>query len=297
MESNTINYSIVIPTFNRLEYLKLLIPKLEALNYFNWEAIIVDDGSTDNTSKFFENFNHDRIHYYKKVNAERGAARNYGVLKSKGAYITFLDSDDFLLPDIFNVASNFLINNPNSKIFHLGFEIRKPNGIVIQKEEKLPAILNEILIQKNVMACCGVFILREVAINFPFNEDRNLSGTEDYELWLRLAAEFQIQHLNGVQAVIVDHQARSMHEDDILKLIKRIEKFIACTMENVKVQQFLGANSKKFLAYRYSYISLHAVISKNKSIALNYLQKALLNDFSLVLSKRFLTIIKKLIIM
>lgn len=296
MEFNSISFSIVIPTFNRIEYLMSLIPKLDVLNSSNWEAIIVDDGSTDNTNHFFKDFTHDRIHYFRKENAERGAARNYGVSRSKGKYITFLDSDDFLLPDIFNVASNYLANNPSCEIFHLGFEIRNVEGKVIHREEKLPLVLNEVLIEKNVMACIGVFIRREVAVDFTFNEHRDLAGTEDYELWIRLAAKYKIHHINGVQAVMVDHQTRSMHDHDINKLIKRIEKFIACSLENVEVKQYLGAKRKKFVAYRYSYIALHAVLSNNKIIALTYLNKAILNDFSLIFSKRFLLIIKKLII-
>ena len=66
--------------------------------FTDFEVIIVDDGSTDNTEEVIAQLNYERLQYFKRPNLERGAARNFGIMQSKGKYITFCDSDDILYP-------------------------------------------------------------------------------------------------------------------------------------------------------------------------------------------------------
>ena len=68
-------------------------------SYINWELIIVDDGSTDNTEEIVKDFRDERIKYFKKIHEERSIARNYGIDKATGLYISFLDDDDYYLPE------------------------------------------------------------------------------------------------------------------------------------------------------------------------------------------------------
>jgi glycosyltransferase involved in cell wall biosynthesis len=295
MESNSIQFSIVIPSYNRLEYLKLLIPKLEALNFTNWEAIIVDDGSFDGTYDFFLNWSNQNIVYLRQVNKERGAARNTGLQIAKGDYITFLDSDDYLLPNSLIVASDIIDKNPGIPLFHLGFEMRNREGDLLIAADVLPTLLNNTLIEKNAIACLGVFIKKDVAICHPFDESRELSGTEDYELWTRLAAIYPFLHFNKTIAVLVQHESRSMLDKDINKTIKRINKFIELVLADPVRVKYIGRNLNNFIAHRFSYISLHAAINNKNKIALNYLIKSLLKSPILLFRIRLYIILKKII--
>jgi glycosyltransferase involved in cell wall biosynthesis len=295
MESNSIQFSIVIPSYNRLEYLKVLIPKLEALNFTNWEAIIVDDGSFDGTYDFFLNWSNQNIVYLRQVNKERGAARNTGLQIAKGDYITFLDSDDYLLPNSLIVASDIIDKNPGIPLFHLGFEMRNREGDLLIAADVLPTLLNNTLIEKNAIACLGVFIKKDVAICHPFDESRELSGTEDYELWTRLAAIYPFLHFNKTIAVLVQHESRSMLDKDINKTIKRINKFIELVLADPVRVKYIGRNLNNFIAHRFSYISLHAAINNNNKIALNYLIKSLLKSPILLFRIRMYIILKKII--
>jgi len=90
--------SIIIPTFNRQHMLKDAISSVLAQTYKNFEIIIVDDGSTDDTKDVVKAFGDYRIKYIWQENAGVSSARNHGVRLSQGEYIAFLDSDDIYLP-------------------------------------------------------------------------------------------------------------------------------------------------------------------------------------------------------
>ncbi len=83
-----------MPSYNRAHLLSIAIESVLLQHYSNWELLIVDDGSTDNTQKVIQDYNDIRIVYFKKNNGGVCSARNYGVQHAKGEYIAFLDSDD-----------------------------------------------------------------------------------------------------------------------------------------------------------------------------------------------------------
>ena len=87
-------FSIILPTYNRANLLPKAIESLINQDYKDWELIVVDDGSLDNTKEVVEAFDEPRIQYVYQENAERSAARNNGIGLAKGQYIGFLDSDD-----------------------------------------------------------------------------------------------------------------------------------------------------------------------------------------------------------
>lgn len=295
MDSKEVLFSVIVPAFNRRQHLLKLIEKFSAISYEKWELIVVDDGSTDNTASLFENINSDRIKYVKQKNCERGAARNHGIKIATGDYVTFLDSDDFLMPNVFSVACAIINENCGIALFHLGYEIRNVENRVLSPAEKLPELLNDLLIEKNVMACLGLFIKRDVAQGFLFNEDRDLAGSEDYELWIRMAAVLPIRHFNFTVAVLVEHQGRSMQEFNVSKIVLRIEKFIHYALINPQTSAFIGSRKNEFIAYRFSYISLHAALAFDKALSIRFLWKAVLKFPKLLVQFRFYVIVKKMI--
>lgn len=112
MEENNPLISIIIPTFNRCELLQKAIDSILAQTCRKWELIIIDDGSTDNTSVLLESYKDNRrIKSYYQDNQGVSIARNYGVKKSTGDYIIFLDSDDIFYPDLIQTLYNFNFEN------------------------------------------------------------------------------------------------------------------------------------------------------------------------------------------
>ena len=86
--------SVVLPTFNRAHTINEAIQSIQAQTHSNWELIIIDDGSTDNTSEIVQLIDDNRIKYYKTTNGGASRARNVGMQKSSGDWILYVDSDD-----------------------------------------------------------------------------------------------------------------------------------------------------------------------------------------------------------
>ena len=99
-ENNKPLVSIVIPTYNRANLIKMSINSILNQIYKNYEIIVVDDGFTDNTKEVIERFNEEKIKYYKhKINKGAAAAMNTGIKHSKGDFVAFQGSDDKWLPE------------------------------------------------------------------------------------------------------------------------------------------------------------------------------------------------------
>ena len=92
--------SIIVPIYNMGAFLDKCISSIIKQTYKNYELILVNDGSTDDSESICENYLDDaRVHYYKKQNGGLSDARNFGLSKASGSHVTFIDSDDYLHPE------------------------------------------------------------------------------------------------------------------------------------------------------------------------------------------------------
>ncbi|MBK6521010.1 MAG: hypothetical protein IPG08_01025 [Sphingobacteriaceae bacterium] len=87
-------------------------------------------------------------------------------------------------------------------------------------------LANGVLINGNVLSCNGVFLKKEIALQFPFNESRKLSVSEDWDLWLRLSARYKIHLIGVVTSYIVDHEERSVMSFNEQKLLDRMHELL-----------------------------------------------------------------------
>lgn len=290
-------FSVIIPTYNRENFIIKTIHSVLSQTYTNFELIIVDDGSTDNTEKVIKCIKDKRIKYFKKENEERGATRNYGTNKAKGDYITFLDSDDLLYSKYLEEANSFIKKNKSINIFHQLFEVKNNSGRLIQSADYSNSNVFKSLIKKgNFMACQGVFLKADFAKSNLFIEDKNLAGSEDYELWLRISTTTNIVINPVVTSALIDHSERSVTNINIAKLISRKELMLHYLLSNNLINKKLIKFKNLLKTGAYSYISLHIALSKqSKKIALKYLFKALKPSPMFIFKRRFFAIIKHLI--
>lgn len=264
-------FSLIIPTYNRAGFILKTLQSVLNQTCKDFEIIIVDDGSTDNTQELISTVGDSRIKYFKKQHGERAAARNFGIERAAGDYITFLDSDDLLYPHHFEEAFNLIQKYNHPEWLHSGYEIRNEKGKILRQQNKRRGSINKSLITGNHLSCLGIFVRKDIAIENKFNEDRDIIGSEDYELWLRLAAKYQLYYSNEITGCMIQHTERSVMGFDQQKLVKRIEKLI----EIVKSQNELNARAlKKFKAHRYLYLSLHLAMNKDIVHSGIYLFKA-----------------------
>ena len=291
---NNIFFSIVIPTYNRASFILKTINSVLAQTYPHFEIIIVDDGSTDNTEEIIKGISSEKLHYLKIKNAERGFARNYGSLNAKGDYITFLDSDDILFSTYLSNAHESIVKYAYPAFLHLGYEVINCDNKLLYKVDQLKNDNINFLIKGNFLSCTGCFLRKDVISHFQFNEDRNLAGSEDWELWFRVLANHGIKTDNRISAQMINHQNRSVtvsHGTEE-KLIQRKELALKYAFKDKKVQEHYGKYYHQIDAFGDSYISLHLALIGNNKRSIHYLVKSVKGYPMIVFSKRFLVIIK-----
>ena len=195
MYNRTPFFSVIIPVYNRRDFLPIAIESVLKQTFSGYELIIVDDGSTDGTTKLLRS-DLSRIKsliYMYQKHQGISSARNYGIKNANGNFIAFLDSDDRFCRQKLQIAYEHIQNNPGYKIFHTN-EIwykngkllpqkayqKKPTGFVFKQVLKLCCISSStVVIKKDLFKDIGLF-------------DKNFPVCEDYDLWLRAASKHPI---------------------------------------------------------------------------------------------------------
>jgi glycosyltransferase involved in cell wall biosynthesis len=215
-------FSIVVPTYNRADLLGVAIESVLKQTYSDWELVIVDDGSTDNTAEVVKNYGDARIRYIYQTNAERSAARNNGIAQATGRYICFLDSDDYYLPErlILLFSEITKINCPVAMFY---------TGVMIDKNGKLSRQATDYKRYKDVfdsiagnfIGCPQACISREILEEFKYHTGFRIG--EDMELWLRIAQKYPVTYLDEQYTfVALEHDDRSVN---VMKYNSGAEQF------------------------------------------------------------------------
>ena len=193
--------SIIVPCYNYGHFLAKTLASIKAQTFQNWECIIVDDGSTDNTKEVANGYivNDNRFVYYYQPNKGLSNARNTGLKLAKGKFIQLLDADDLIEPDKLKNQSDFLVQNPQTDLvfgYSLFFIKTSDNNISYfpcpnpfrqekYSNEIVANFLNHLLIQNRIPVCAP--LLRAKIIHTIKNFDETLTSCEDWDFWLRIA--------------------------------------------------------------------------------------------------------------
>jgi len=290
--------SIIVPTYNRGNLLSKTLVSLTNQEFKNIEILVIDDGSTDETNVICQKLatENTQLKYYKISNRERGAARNYGAQLAAGKYVNFFDSDDLAYPNHCSIAAEIIGEKENPEVFALSYDIRNQFGR-LKKTKVLKTEVAEFITSGNDLSCNGVFIRKDIALGNPFSENRTLSASEDYELWLRLSAKYEFKCYTKVSHAVIHHPTQSTLNFNPLPLIDRKLLMLQLAFNDENVSAKFGKQKKKMEFGAYSYISLHISLSgNNKALAFRYFIKGISKHPSGIFSKRILAIIKHLII-
>ncbi len=184
--------SVIIPTYNRGWILHEAIDSVLAQDFIDFELIVVDDGSTDNTVKILNSYKKDIIVLHQN-NQGVSAARNRGIMESSGSLIAFLDSDDLWLPKKLSRQVDYLNLNPDAMICQTE-EIWVRNGVRVnpkKRHKKLSGMIFERSLALCLVSPSAVMIKRRL-----FGEiggfDETLPACEDYDLWLRISCRYPV---------------------------------------------------------------------------------------------------------
>lgn len=192
-ESNSPLVSIVIPTFNHALFLKNAIDSIRAQTYSHWEAIIVNNFSTDETIDIVTGFNDDRIRLLNFRNeGVIAASRNQGILHANGEFVAFLDSDDVWYPEKLATCVSTL-QDGNDLVCHgelwVGESTRQREMLYGPRSR---ATYRQLLYRGNCISTSATVVRRSILVALNgFSERTDFVTAEDYDLWLRIAKSTQ----------------------------------------------------------------------------------------------------------
>lgn len=184
--------SVVIPTYNHARYLGRALQSVLDQTYVNWEAIVIDNHSTDYTDEVMASFADHRITYLKiHNNGVIAASRNAGIRAAKGEWIAFLDSDDWWTPNKLQVCFKN-INDQVDLVYH-DLEIVRDHPVIFQrkkmksKQVKKPVLI-DLLVNGNKIANSSVVVRKRLLDQIGgIDENIEMIASEDYNAWLRIA--------------------------------------------------------------------------------------------------------------
>lgn len=213
-------FSVVLPTYNRAAWLRGAIQSVLEQTFKDFELIVVDDGSTDNTREIVSSFNDRRIVYMYQENKERSAARNAGILRASGSYVCFLDSDDLYLPWHLEILSQAIeALKPSADFVFTDIDEKRNSGKYNLKPEfkldKVTPLSQEKAFEfflLNPVVCMRWCVKKEVILGCLFDEKFRIG--EDTELLTRLAAaNTGIFHLKEVSVIYTEHDDRTVNSE------------------------------------------------------------------------------------
>jgi len=226
--------SVIIPTYNRESYLSRAIDSVISQTLKPFEIIVIDDGSSDGTKNLIKN-NYSDIKLITQKNKGVSAARNIGIIKSRGDWIALLDSDDEWEKTKLELQSQEVLKNPQYLICHTN-EIWIRDGVRVNQKKKHQKFGG--YIYKKCLDICRISPSSAMIKKTLFNEigffDENLRLCEDYDLWLRITLKHKVLFID--KPLIIKHGG---HEGQLSKLEGGIEQYRIQSLENILNQEQL----------------------------------------------------------
>ena len=244
--------SVIVPTYNRAQQLPRALDSILCQSCSPKEIIVVDDGSTDETSALMTS-EYPEIVFIQQQNTGVSSARNVGIKRASGDWIAFLDSDDEWLPEKLEIQMKALYENPEIKICHTN-EIWIRNGKRVNPKKKHEKFGGWIF-QKCLPLCC--ISPSSVIIHKSFFKeiglfDYSLPVCEDYDLWLRITARNPVLYIE--EPFLIKYGG---HEDQLSKKYWGMDRFRIKSLEKIissRVLSDLDENAAKKMLMKKIYI-------------------------------------------
>jgi glycosyltransferase involved in cell wall biosynthesis len=284
--------SVIVPAHNYGHFIGSALDSLAAQTFENWECVVVDDGSTDNTSEVVQAYAHKdaRVRYLHQENSRQAAARNNGVRNSAGKYFQFLDADDLIEPRklerqveylerhpdvdiVYGDTRFFCSDNPSELLYSMWGENKpwQPGISGCGAEVLLPLVrLNTIPINS---ALTRRSILERVG---PFDEE--LPPVEDWDFWLRCAeagACFRFSDMEETRALVRSHPSSSSRSRlRFVSSILLMRKRLATRLKDVEARRL----NAKLMGEAEGTLGVEEVMNNNRARGFYHLGMAAVLD-------------------
>lgn len=261
--------TVIMPVYNRQDYVKEAIDSIINQSYQNWELLVLNDNSTDRTLEIINTYSDTRIKIISH-DSNQGISfnRNLGIELSTGDYIAFLDSDDIAAPNRIEVQLNFLIKNPNFVIVGSNIQAIDKNGTTIDSVTRYTLKAEEIplrLLFNNYFTTSAVMLNKALIYNEKFSSEYIVA--EDYHFWIRIISKHKGWNLPLTLTFyrchdtnISNQKEKLMIEADHKILALQLNKIGSFLNEEVNIYYHIGKNQLNL--YSGQIIKLDSALSK-----------------------------------
>jgi glycosyltransferase involved in cell wall biosynthesis len=264
--------SIVIPTYNRSTVVRRAIDSVFAQTFQDFEVVVVDDGSTDDTRGALVGYP-DRLRYIAQKNQGPAAARNHGMEQARGQFIGFLDSDDLYYPDNIEAHVRVFERNPAAGLVYSGSLIVDHEGNPIKEQRPDPRNRGDVLerlILYNFITTSTV-LMRKECFTAVGGMNTRLWFAEDLYYWLRIAAKYPVDFAEQVLVRYQRSQIALSHGNPLMEIVPKHMEMLDLAFADPDLATRL--RPLKAEAYRSAYASYAAT-------ALEILQPAVARDMA-----------------
>ena len=290
--------SIVIPLYNKQKHIKKTIFSVLDQTFSDFEIIVINDGSTDNSLKVLDTIEDKRLNVFSTINQGVSKARNFGISKAAGKFIAFLDADDIWfkhhLEDLKKLQEQF----PDCGLYCKAYLKKEGNLDIPSRYNSIPnnkpwkGIVEDYFKASkinNIAWTSSVMIPKSILEDFNgFDEKITLGAGEDTDLWIRIALNYKVAFSNNVSAIhMLDSDNRISNSNTNLRRFIDLDKYEEEAKNNSSLKTYLDLN-------RYSFAIQYKLV-KNTLKANEYIDKInpnSLNKKQLFLLKQHPTILK-----
>ncbi len=274
--------SVIMSVYNGANYIAQAIQSVLDQTYHNFELIIVDDGSTDNTSQIVSSFDNHSIRYIYQQNQGQSSARNTGIQIAQGKYICFIDHDDIFLKDKLQLQVTLLDTHPQVGLVYGWADVIDSSGhstrdtlTATYEGDVLRTLLRHNFIRSPSLVMCRREVFDKVGIF-----DRQLPPCEDYDMWIRIAyAGYEVA---CVQSLITQYRVHTTNaSSNIKKSISKDIEVLTKFYSNPSLEADIVAYKPVVYGYTYLIFALQCYRVSDRQQGLVYLQQASQFDRSL----------------
>jgi len=296
--------SVIIPVYNAEKYIAATVQSVLSQTYKNFEIIIVDDGTPDNSVKVCQQFNDSRIKIIHQRNRGLPGARNTGIRHAQGDYLAFLDADDIWLPEKLEKHVEHLNNSPTVGISfcYSAFINEQGNSTgICQKPRKLYDITPSYVLCRNPVGNGSAAVIRrEVFEDIKFQDnlygtvedfyfDERLRRAEDIECWLRISIRTHWRH-EGIPEILTFYRITSSGlSANALTQLKALEEVVEMT--RAYAPDIIARCEKAAKAYHLRYTVRRLVSLGDGLTAAKLFNQVLANHWRILLEEPVKTVL------
>ena len=257
-------FSVIIPLFNKEKFIETTLKSVLDQTFADFELIIVNDGSTDNSEKIIVTFDDPRIRYFTKENGGASSARNYGIMKAQSNFISFIDADDFWYPTFLEEMFEKINRFPDIKVFSAAIEIETskstfPAHYSVAKTGDFEIVNYFAASTKETVICTSCAVFSKTVFEEIGTFDTEIKSGQDTDMWIRIGLKYSVLFSWKILArYVYDHKSLSKninyldHKIDFAKYTEEekmnpdLKKFLDLNRFSIAIKYKITGNKKLF---------------------------------------------------